>query len=119
MNLLARICFISGLLPGSLLAAAELPDPTRPADYSDAPPIVEITELPKELISWNVTAIRIAGNDRSAIVNGQLVREGDSVGTAEILEIKPIAVHLFYDNRQLVLKLFNDVVDKKTVNNTN
>lgn len=119
MNLLTRICFISGLLPGSLLAAAELPDPTRPADYSDAPLVVEMTELPGELINWNVTAIRISGDYRSAIVNGHLVREGDSIGMAEILEIKPVSVSLIYDNKQLVLKLFNDVVEKKTVNSSN
>ena len=104
-------------IPGFLLAAAELPDPTRPADYITVPGNIQVEELPKELIDWSVTAIRIAGNDRSAIVNGRLVRVGDELGPAKILEIQSTSVILDYENKQVVVRLFSNVIQKKTREN--
>ena len=107
------------LYQGSVSAVAELPDPTRPADYYVAPVTVEVYELPKELIDWNVSAIRIKDSDKSAIVNGQLVRTGDQIGSATVLEIKPVAVVLNYENKHVVVRLFGDSVDKKARINSN
>ena len=106
------------MMLGNAFAMAGLPDPTRPANYSEAPPeIIEVYELPKELIDWRVTAIRITDRDRSAIVNGQLVRVGDQIGPAKILEINPAAVVLDYEKKQVYVRLFSDVVDKKLSKN--
>ena len=91
-------------------AATVLPDPTRPPEYR--PQSLASRQLPKELVDWKVTAIRIAGEDRSAIINGNIVREGDSVGAARILEIQPVAVVLDYENRKLEVRLFADLVRK-------
>lgn len=104
---------ILNLYSGFLLAAAGLPDPTRPADYVSIPENIVIEELPEELIDWSVTAIRIAGGDRSAIVNGNLVREGDEIGPAKILEIQPVSIVLDYNETQVVVRLFNNMVQKK------
>ncbi|MBM2830837.1 MAG: hypothetical protein HW411_1627 [Gammaproteobacteria bacterium] len=104
---------ILNLFPVILLATTGLPDPTRPADYVSIPENIVIEELPEELIDWNVTAIRIAGSDRSAIVNGRLVREGDEIGPAKILEIQPISIVLDYNETQVVVRLFNNMVQKK------
>ena len=109
----------TALYQGSVSAVAELPDPTRPADYYVAPVTVEVYELPKELIDWNVSAIRIKDSDKSAIVNGQLVRTGDQIGSATVLEIKPVAVVLNYENKHVVVRLFGDSVDKKARINSN
>ena len=100
------------LVPCFLRAAAELPDPTRPADYM-VPGNIQIEELPRELIDWSVTAIRITDSDRSAIVNGRLVRVGDEVGPAKILEIQPTSVILDYENKQVVVRLFSNAIQKK------
>lgn len=108
------------LYQGSASAMAELPDPTQPADYFVAPQVVEENELPKELIDWHVTAIRIndKNDDRSAIVNGQLVRAGDQIGPAKVLEINPVSVILDYDNKHVVVRLFANIIDKKIVTNS-
>jgi hypothetical protein len=118
-RILAMVIIVSELMLGNAFAAmAELPDPTRPANYSEAlPEIIEVYELPKELVDWRVTVIRITDRDRSAIVNGQLVRVGDQIGPAKILEINPAAVVLDYEKKQVYVRLFSDVVDKKPSKN--
>lgn len=114
-NLMSRvlyIIFVFSLVPGPLPAVAELPDPTRPADYSE-PVMQDLYELPKELVEWKVTVIRISGTERSAIVNGRLVRTGDEIGPARIVEINPGNVVLDYEDKQVAVRLYNEVVHKK------
>lgn len=86
--------------------AQALPDPTRPAQYQSA---AVVQDLPTELVDWRVTAIRISEQDRSAIVNGTIVRVGDSIGPARVLEIQPVQVILDYDNTKVAVRLFNDI----------
>ena len=102
------------LLSGPAQAATTLPDPTRPADYLVTPAFVEVEELPGELVDWSVTAIRISSKDRSAIVNGRLVRVGDEIGPARVLEINPVSIVLDYDNKHVNVKLFSDRIKKVT-----
>jgi len=105
------------MLPASLQAIAQLPDPTRPADYQSAPKIVYEEELPKELIDWVVTAIRITGDERTAILNGQLVRAGDVIGPATVVEIQPVSVILDYQQNTVVVRLYSkNLVEKKARN---
>ncbi len=104
------------LLPGYLLAEAALPDPTRPSDYvekSEVIEVFEIEEIPKQFIDWKVTAIRISDKQRTAIINGQLVKSGDEIGPAKVLEIKPVSVLLDYDDKSFVVRLFKDSTNKK------
>ena len=89
-----------------------LPDPTRPAEYQAA---LIVQDLPKELVDWKVTAIRISDNDRTAILNGDIVRVGDTTGPAKILEIQPTQVILDYDNSKVAVRLFSDVAMRKPV----
>lgn len=74
---------------------------------------MELYELPKELIEWKVTVIRISGNERSAVINGKLVRTGDEIGPAKIIEINPGNVILHYEDKQVVVRLYSDSVHKK------
>ena len=104
---------------GPVSAKAELPDPTRPADYRTSTEVIEVYELPKEYIDWYVSAIRIKNGDRSAIINEQLVREGEQVGPATVLEIKPVSVLLDYEGKHVVVRLFSNIVEKKISKNTN
>ena len=102
------------LFPVFLSANTDLPDPTRPADFmaeNTEPVFIEEIDT-TDKINWKVTAIRISDKDRSAIVNGKLVRAGDNVGPAKILEIKPLSVVIDYENRKLILRLFNNQVVK-------
>ena len=115
-NFMSRILYIlciCNLALGPISSAvAGLSDPTRPADYSE-PAIMELYELPKELIEWKVTVIRISANERSAVINGKLVRIGDEIGPARIIEINPGNVILDYEDKQVVVRLFSDFVHKK------
>jgi hypothetical protein len=101
------------MLPLSIRAEV-LPDPTRPAAFQTA---TVIQDLPAELIDWTVSAIRISARDRSAIVNGRIVRIGETIGPARILEIQPAQVLLDYDNKRLAVKLFSDTTMRKPVAN--
>ncbi len=92
----------------------ELTDPTRPATY-DAEvkePIFFEDFDDKESIDWKVSAIRISENDRTAIINGKLVRVGDDVGPAKVLEIKPLSVLIDHKDNKLIVRLFNNLVVK-------
>lgn len=103
-------------MPALVLANAELPDPTRPATYveaNDEPVFVEVfNENTKEQISWTLSAIRISDKDKTAIVNGKLVRVGDEINQAKVVEIQPQSVVIDHENKKLIVRLFNDLVIK-------
>jgi hypothetical protein len=82
--------------------AAALPDPTRPYQYGAQ---VEIEQVLDEKVQWRLSGIRINENKRSAILNGKLVKEGDKLDGAVVLEIKPAAVTLQQDDKRLVVRL--------------
>ena len=92
-------------------ADAGLPDPTRPADYSVTRTIKQIT--PKQRTEFNVNAIRISELDRSAIINGRLLRVGDDIGTAKIKEINAVEVVLDYERKLLTIPLYSQGVTKQ------
>lgn len=94
--------------------AEVLPDPTRPAGFENT---LAVQQLPAELVDWNLSAIRMSGSDRTAIVNGRIVREGDTLGPARIIEIRAEGVLLDYNNRQVIVRLFSETQIKKPVNN--
>lgn len=96
--LLLSLCFTAA--PG----AATLPDPTRPPDYSANTFYVEPAQ--KEDVDFNLTAVRIDEDRRSVIINGELLRVGDKIGSAELLEIHPAHVILDYDNKRMVVRLY-------------
>jgi|GEM_PF-2347722 len=101
LSIPAVLCLIAGG------RAATLPDPTRPADYLariEAP-----ANQDKAAVNFELTGIRIDAEDRTAIVNGHLIRVGDTVEGAKLLEIDPASVTLQYEHRRLTLRLFERV----------
>lgn len=104
------------LIPAFANAKAELPDPTRPANYiieTDEPVYVEIfNENIKEKLSWTLSAVRVSEKDRTAIINGKLVRVGDEINQAKVMEIKSQSVVINHDDKNLIVRLFNDLVIK-------
>lgn len=103
---------ITLLVSTHTIAVESLPDPTRPPQFQMAP---VVQALPVELVNWKVTAIRISASDRSAIINGAIVRTGDMLGSATIREILPDQVVLDHDNKQVTVRLFNQIIHKKSV----
>lgn len=82
MNIRLRIVAVCALVAAAAAGrvfAAELRDPMRPAG---APTAVR----PAPVYSLKLEGV-IAGEKRVAIVNGRLVRAGDSVAGARILEV--------------------------------
>ena len=106
------IFILSILLYSTGVAGVEnLPDPTRPPDYLSRQTIVQAPRQRQD-VTFNLTAIRIDEDDRSAIINGKLLREGESVESATLLEIHPARVVLEYENRQLVVRLYEELAKK-------
>jgi hypothetical protein len=109
------LCFILTAIPLFAGANIELPDPTRPANFivEDTEPVfIEVVDT-NEKVSWRVSAIRISADDRSAIVNGKLVRVGDEISSAKIAEINPLFVVVDYEDQKLIVRLFINQVKKE------
>lgn len=101
------------VLAGSLIlpaAAQELTDPTRPAEFR---PASVAEDLPAELSNWKVTGIRVTPDDRSAIVNGAIVRAGDETGQATIREIHADRVIIEYRDKLVSVRLFDSLAIRK------
>ncbi|MFQ5659805.1 MAG: general secretion pathway protein GspB [Gammaproteobacteria bacterium] len=93
------------LLNVNQISAEEaLPDPTRPYDFNST---VEIEQLfvPDKKVEWRLSGIRITEDQRTAIVNGKLVKEGDELDGATVVEIRPAEVVLLQEHKSVVVKL--------------
>jgi len=101
------------LLTGTVIGQTEiLPDPTRPVGYNE---MVTVQEVPGQLVEWKLTAIRISGAERSAIVNNKLVRVGEIIGSAKVLEIGADGVTLIHNNKPLKIRLYSETSIKNPV----
>jgi len=90
------------------VAAESLPDPTRPFGHGiEQVVIVEEEDLPREQINWRLSGVRIAPDDRSAILNGKLLREGGMVDGAEVVEINPGSVLIDFENKRIRVDLLS------------
>lgn len=106
-----NILFVLGLFVSSNSFTESLPDPTRPTNYSSRP--ISVEEVPQEFINWDVRAIRSSEGGRNAIVNGRLVKVGDEIDSATIVDITANTVVLDHGRQQLVLRLMPKDIKKK------
>ncbi len=104
MNKVRSLILSTFLCSAAAPGAEALPDPTRPADYAAESFYVEPVQ--KEDVDFNLTAVRIDKDTRSVIINGKLLRAGDSVNSAEVQEIHPSHVILDYDGKRMVVRLY-------------
>lgn len=103
-------CIALLLLPGLVLSAGQeqLPDPTKPFGFDVEPElIIQEQDVRQNNITWRLSGIRIAESDRSAILNGQVVREGDNISGARIVEIKPAWVVIEHEKQRIRLELLD------------
>lgn len=113
-----RRALLIGLALGSCAAALPgvantMVDPTRPAEYlSDT--VIE-SDLQTGEVEWRLSAIRIVSGRGTAVLNGKLVRSGDKLGKAQVMEIKPGAVVLDQDGRRFVVELLRLGVKKESI----
>lgn len=102
-----QLAWITALTFAADASPASLPDPTRPADYGSTPPMTQQPSTRNETSQpdWNLTAIRISDTRRIAIINDQLVREGQRVDGAEVVSITPETVVLNYKRKEHQVRL--------------
>jgi hypothetical protein len=97
----------------SALAAADtgamLPDPTRPYAFATT---VQAETLPAEGVQWRLSGVRIREGEKSAILNGKVVRIGDRLAGATIVEVNPADVVLTQDGQRIVVKLILSSIKK-------
>lgn len=86
------------------MSAGAATDPTRPFGYGEKPEVIEV-EVPEESTEWHLNGVRIYGDSRSAILNGSMIREGDNIENATVLEINPTFVVLEQGDRRLVVRM--------------
>jgi hypothetical protein len=84
-------------------AANTTTDPTRPYLYDNMQAIQNVTA--EENPVWHLSGIKINQGKKTAILNGQLIREGDMLGMTRIMEIRPTEVILLHEQQQIAIKL--------------
>jgi MSHA biogenesis protein MshK len=107
---------IALLCTSAMVHANTLADPTRPYGYgTPRAEVIEFTD-PRDGITWNLTGVRISGHDRSAILNGRVVRAGDWIEGARVIDIETDAVLIeHHDDRVRIRLLDFDIKQRKDV----
>ena len=86
------------VLAVSPVLAEEVRDPMRPPAGLSRP-------APSSATTWTLYSTAVAGGQRTAIVNGQVVTVGATVGGARVLAIHPSAVRLATARGEITLRL--------------
>lgn len=96
---------VSALLWSAAHAQAEdvLPDPTRP------PPEASMAAGPARAAGPVLQSVMIAPGNRSAVIDGQLLKEGELYGDAKLVRITGSEVILSGPEGEQTLKLFPGV----------
>ena len=101
MIVVSMVLFVTGQV-----WADGLPDPTRPYQHQDIETFeIEQIYIPNKKVQWRLSGIRLRGDLRTAILNGKLVKEGDDLGVAKVMEIRPREVVLLHEDKNLIVKL--------------
>jgi len=100
----------ASLVPLSL-EAGELIDPTRPPLVGKARPSDGGAGSRR---GWTLESTLVAERRRVALINGELVSEGDSVDGARVIEIRELDVVIGTPAGRRVLQLLPDVVEERS-----
>ncbi len=114
MKRLVLLC--CALLISFQLIAAEFHDPMRPPAFAlnkfraekikKSTPVTkkpDVQEQKKE--PWVLNSILYSSNRQHAIINNKLVRQGEVIGGAKLISLKPDRVRLISRGKVVVLKL--------------
>ena len=86
------------LLAARVVAAGPLGDPTQPYNVKRTPGARVVTE-------YSVSAVFTSAERRVAIVNGKVVRAGDRLGDAQIIEVLADGVRYERHGRQYTIRI--------------
>jgi MSHA biogenesis protein MshK len=95
-----------------IASADALPDPTRPSIDLGSGSAVDVAPV-EAATSHGLQSIIISPQHRAAIINGQMVQQGDKFGDATLLEVREGSVVLQNARGQRVMELFPKVSIKK------
>ena len=87
-----------------------LSDPTAPLNNS-----LNQQDTSTQDSGWLLHSTLISQGRRIALINGHSVREGDHVGNARVVSIKPAEVQLISNQRRITLRLIDKPLQTKTV----
>jgi hypothetical protein len=88
--------------------AVALNDPTRPTD----PDSYFGSDRNAVTATWALQSVLSAADRRIAIINGTRVQEGDRIGAARVVRIRPSQVELNTGGRTLTLQLWPEPIRK-------
>jgi len=99
-----RPLVVTLLLLGVAMSAnsEELSDPMKPWDYQTNKPVVA---APIQKARPVLNSIMIAKDRRVAVINGQIVQEGEQMGDMKVIAIEPGRVRLSGAQGVMTLKL--------------
>lgn len=89
-------------VPG-VSAAVTTIDPTRPYLYDNLQQIQAFN--PQADLEWALSGVKITEGKKTAIINGRLVKEGDDLDGARVIEIKPAEVILLQGQQRIAIRL--------------
>lgn len=107
----AQLCFCL-LNMGAIASAESLVDPTQPYNARST----SRTERPRAAATLQLEAILHGSQRRLAIINGQLVHEGDRIANNLIEAITPTSVRYSRQGQQHTLSLSSASVPEKQLN---
>jgi MSHA biogenesis protein MshK len=95
---------VAALLGCGAVVAQPLSDPMRPPSEAA---IADTTKASKRKVSqvYHLSAIRITKDQRSAMINGKIVKTGERIGDARLVEITANHVTLELEGRRITLSL--------------
>ena len=85
-------------------ADSVLPDPMQPP-LAALPAVTTPDEPSAPPVTYTLSAVKVDGRHRSAIINNQLVTVGDQVNGARVLKIDTQAVAIQHGETHLALRL--------------
>ncbi len=100
-RLLTRCCMGIAVVGLAIAPSQAAVDPTRPPSQ----PHNEGVSMGVTANAWQLQAIRISAQGRSAVINGVQVRQGESIRKAKVVAIEPGSVVLKQSGRQILLTL--------------
>lgn len=66
---------------------------------------IEEKKLPKEIPSFSLTGILYSDTERWVMINNRILREGDTIEGAEVIQISDSGVELNFEGEKIFLKL--------------
>ncbi len=124
MRLLANLIIFSLLISmaGFSKATTGLVDPTRPANYVEPVETVETQDKSEQrnenekqskvetLPDFRLNAIKIGRSSRMAVINGEAVSPGQSVGDARLIEVNSDSVVMLVKGKEIIVSLLPDSI---------